>query len=95
MRPRRLVVGNCQTSVKQSTTTMIGAWEASPAMTTVLTPTTKQLRARRAKLLADLGLSEEDLRERAKRHELTRAEYYALESLDEIDYLLGAEPAVR
>jgi len=60
-------------------------------MTTVLRPTVKQLRDRRAKLLNGVRLSEEGLRERAERHELTTEEYYALESLDEIDYLLGSD----
>jgi hypothetical protein len=60
-------------------------------MTTVLRPTVKQLRDRRAKLLDGVRLSEEELRERAERHELTTEEYYALESLEEIDYLLGSD----
>jgi hypothetical protein len=60
-------------------------------MTTVLKPTVKQLRDRRAKLLDSIRLSEEDLRERARRHELTSEEYYALETLEEIDYLLGSD----
>jgi hypothetical protein len=49
-------------------------------MSTVLKPTVKQLRDRRAKLLDSIRLSEEDLRERARRHELTSEEYYALET---------------
>jgi hypothetical protein len=60
-------------------------------MSTVLKPTVKQLRDRRAKLLDSIRLSEEDLRERARRHELTSEEYYALETLEEIDYLLGSD----
>jgi hypothetical protein len=60
-------------------------------LTTVLRPTVKQLRDRRAKLLDGIRLSEDELRERAERHELTTEEYYALESLDEIDYLLGSD----
>jgi hypothetical protein len=60
-------------------------------VTTVLRPTVKQLRDRRAKVLDSIRLSEEDLRERATRHELTTDEYYALESLEEIDYLLGSD----
>jgi hypothetical protein len=60
-------------------------------MTPVLKPTVKQLRDRRAKLLDSIRLSEEDLRERARRHELTSEEYYALETLEEIDYLLGSD----
>jgi hypothetical protein len=60
-------------------------------MTTVKTRTVKQLLDQRAKLLRDIRLSEEELRERAERHELTTQEYYALESLEEIDYLLGSD----
>jgi hypothetical protein len=60
-------------------------------MTAVLKPTVKQLRDRRAKLLDSIRLSEEDLRERGRRHELTSEEYYALETLEEIDYLLGSD----
>jgi hypothetical protein len=60
-------------------------------MTTVKTRTAKQLLDQRAKLLKDIRLSEEELRERAERHELTTQEYYALESLEEIDYLLGSD----
>jgi hypothetical protein len=60
-------------------------------MTTVKARTAKQLLDQRAKLLKGIRLSEEELRERAERHELSAEEYYVLESLEEIDYLLGSD----
>ena len=57
----------------------------------VLTTTTTELKRRRRALLNELRLDEAELRARRARHELSPTEYYAVEELDEIDYLLGAD----
>jgi hypothetical protein len=57
----------------------------------VLTPTATELKRRRRAVLSDLRRDEAELRVRAARHELSPKEYYALEELDEIDYLLGTD----
>ncbi len=53
--------------------------------------TTPDLIARRAELLASIAFTHDELRERVECDAATEAEYSALESLDEIAFLLGED----
>lgn len=58
-------------------------------MGTVRYPTREELEERRAEILASVGQSEPELRQRAERGVLVAGEFEAVSELDVIAYLLG------
>lgn len=62
-------------------------------MTEVATLTDEQLRARREQILEKLGLSRDELRNRAMHYALVGDEYDAWEQLESIAFLLGETSA--
>lgn len=56
--------------------------------TTVVTVTAGELHSRKARLLASLGLTEEELRRRVDAGGLVGEEWSVLEAIQSIDYLL-------
>jgi hypothetical protein len=58
-------------------------------MTRIVTPSDTELRERREAILRRLGVSLEDLRERAKSYALVGEEHEAWEQLESIAFLLG------
>ena len=58
-------------------------------MSNVTLTTPEDLRAARARLLAEAGLPEAELRRRGRRYELDLHLIGLLDEIDQIDYLLG------
>ena len=61
-------------------------------MSNVTLTTPDDLREARARLLAEAGLPEDELRRRGQRYELDLHLIGLLDEIDEIDYLLGEQP---
>jgi predicted neuraminidase len=62
-------------------------------MTRVAAVTDEELRARRERILAKLGIPLDELRDRATRYALVGDEYEAWEQLESIAFLLGESGA--
>ncbi|MER5843224.1 hypothetical protein ABT099_23590 [Streptomyces prasinus] len=60
-------------------------------MTTVIHKTPQQLRDQRASLLAEVGMTFEELRERAEVYSLSMDELDVWHTIEGIDYLLDGE----
>jgi hypothetical protein len=64
-------------------------------MTTVHHPTPEQLRARKAAILARLGMTQRELRARVNAGGLVGDEWSAWSEIQDIDYLLGDDQSRR
>ncbi|CAL9672677.1 hypothetical protein SUDANB15_07519 (plasmid) [Streptomyces sp. enrichment culture] len=60
-------------------------------MTTVIHKTPEELREQRARLLAEVGMSYEQLRDRAEMYSLSMDELDVWHTIEGIDYLLDGE----
>lgn len=56
----------------------------------VLVLTREQAVARRAELVSELGMDEDELRRRARHHEFTSQEAARYEEIEDLEYLLSA-----
>ena len=68
-------------------------WQGELEMTKMATLSDDELRKRRATILERLGVSVEELRERAERYTLVGDEHEAWEQLESIAFLLGENRA--
>lgn len=83
----RIVYGSSATLVVYDP--VVDESQEGGVMTKVATLTDEQLRARREQILGKLGLSRDELRNRAMHYALVGDEYDAWEQLESIAFLLG------